>query len=597
MQPIGSIEVPNSDEFNYEVKYDGYRALLFITQANVQLTSRNNKDLSLSFPEIIKVGKSIQAMAAEILPLQLDGEIVILNNHYQSNFTLLQKRGRLKNKTTIRKTAEERPATFMAFDLLQFQGNNIRKWAFIKRKQKLAEILHADFFPHKRIQFVASHPHVDSLQKTVFSYKAEGIVAKRTKSKYTNGKSHHDWYKQKNWRTIRCFLTAYDPKNDYFIAAIYNEGKIQTIGKCKNGLEKDDFHILKQLFLNEGTKTGNVYTLPPAICASIHTLDLHKSELREPQFCALLPSELPKNCTKERLTLDLAMLPEAVEVTNKEKVFWPKTGATKGDLLVYMREVSPYILPFLQERALTVIRSPDGVEEQSFFQKSLPDYAPNFIRSVPVKEKRLIVCDSLDALIWFANHGSIEYHIPFQLIHDPYPTEIVFDLDPPSRKQFGLAIRAALLIKRLLDDLELVAFIKTSGNKGLQIHIPIPKESLSYNETAILTEAIAKTVEQEEPSMFTTERLKKNRKNRIYIDYVQHGKDKTIIAPYSPRMTTEATVATPLFWNEVHDDLSPDMFTITNVVQRIRQLGCPFDGFFTCGEKQQMKHIVQLVKH
>ena len=181
-------------------------------------------------------------------------------------------------------------------------------------------------------------------------------------------------------------------------------------------------------------------------------------------------------------------------------------------------------------------------------------------------------------------------------MEDQQPCEIVFDLDPPSIQYFDLAIKGALLIKKILDDLQLHAFIKTSGNTGLQIHIPIPPGSMSYTETGRFTEALATTIVQAEPTLFTIERMKKNRKKRLYIDYPQHGRNKTIIAPYSPRKTPQATVATPLFWEEVHEDLSPQQFTIQNVVKRVQTKGCPFDDYFRVQQGQNLHPLMELLR-
>src|SRR5699024_2465411 len=202
----------------------------------------------------------------------------------------------------------------------------------------------------------------------------------------------------------------------------------------------------------------------------------------------------------------------------------------------------------------------------------------------------------LESLIWFANHGALEYHVPFQMIDSTFPTEIVFDLDPPTTEKFSLAIKAARLIKQLLDQLELQSFIKTSGNKGMQIHIPLPHDAVTYDQTAILTEAIAKTVEKEAPNVFTTERFKKNRGGRLYIDFVQHGKNKTIIAPYSPRKTEEATVATPLYWEEVTENLKAEKFTIQNVVQRVQKIGCPWYFRYEAARPQKLAKVYELIQ-
>src|SRR5699024_8745031 len=184
---------------------------------------------------------------------------------------------------------------------------------------------------------------------------------------------------------------------------------------------------------------------------------------------------------------------------------------------------------------------------------------------------------------------------PFETIDSKSPSEIVFDLDPPGVEKFPLAIRAALMLKQLLDDLELVFFVKTSGNKGMQIHIPIPEGSMSYEKTAMLTKAIAETMENAAPTLFTTERLKKDRKERLYIDYMQHASGKTIIAPYSPRLTTSGSVAAPLFWEEVTSDLHPHQFTIENVVKRTQTNGCPFARFFETGKKQQLRKVQNML--
>src|SRR5699024_2816665 len=186
--------------------------------------------------------------------------------------------------------------------------------------------------------------------------------------------------------------------------------------------------------------------------------------------------------------------------------------------------------------------------------------------------------------------------VPFQTVYSTFPNEIVFDLDPPSRGKFQLAVQASRMIKQLLDELDLISFIKTSGNKGLQIHIPIPHDQLSFEETAIFTEVIATIVESAEPALFTTERFKKNRGGRLYIDYVQHGKNKTIIAPYSPRKTEEATVATPLYWEEINENLDPEQFTIQNVVKRVQKLGCPWLFHYEAARLQKLTRTFELIE-
>nr|WP_087973683.1 DNA ligase D [Oceanobacillus rekensis] len=596
MKPVSSSDIPTGDAWVYEVKYDGFRCVLtWKSNGTIRLTSKNKKDLTGNFPEIVEFCKENFKSIAPFLPLTLDGELVILNHKYQSNFSWIQKRGRLKNKDTIQNTAQIRPAVFMAFDLLEMKGASSITQKYSMRKKSLSSLF-AKLANADRVKLVEVFSKADEVNSAVFESKGEGIVAKRKVSTYQPGKSHRDWLKIKNWRTIEVFLTKYDMENGYFEVAVFKAEEVVTVGKCKHGLDTESFQTLKQLFISNGNKHGQVYTLPPAVCAAIHTLDLYKGELREPEFAMLLPNRKPEECTWNKFHLDLAMPPKNIELTNIDKLIWPDAFYTKGDLLTYMREVSPYMLPFLNKRALTVIRCPDGVDKEHFFQKHLPDYAPDFIMGVPSEDGKTIVCNNLESLIWFANHGSVEYHIPFQRIHSTVPTEIVFDLDPPDREHFYLAIEAAMLIRTLLNDLELKSFVKTSGNKGLQIHIPIREGSMTYEETAIFTQAIAWTIENISPDLFTTERMKKNRNGRLYIDYVQHGKDKTLIAPYSTRMTKEGTVATPLYWDEVQDGLHPTQFTIADVVKRVQELGCPFADYFETAAVQKLDKVLKLVR-
>lgn len=596
MKPIYREQLPIGEEFIYEVKYDGFRAILIWDLHEVKLMSRNNVDLTGNFPEIEHYCKSIQSSITPFLPITLDGELVILNNKVQANFSLMQKRGRLKSHEKIHMAAKKRPATFIAFDLLEVKGEPLYNEPLTVRKADLNNIETFNFnASSKRVVSLPYETDHEKATQLVFRYKGEGVVAKRKSSVYQKGKGHHDWFKVKNWRKINTILTAYDQENDYFHASVYDNKQLTSIGKCKHGLNDEEKEVLQSLFLTEGKQTNELFSLPPAICASIHTLGHTDGELREPMFTSLLPNEDPENCTFEKLELGLAQIPSTVDISKTDKIFWPKVKFTKGDLLIYLRDISPYMLPFLYERALTIIRCPDGVTEESFFQKSLPDYAPAFIKSIQTDDKNLIVCNSLDSLIWFGNHGSIEFHVPFQRVTQQDPVEIAFDLDPPEQQKFHLAVEAALLIKHLLDDLGLISFVKTSGNKGLQIHLPIEAGSMSYQETAKFTEAVALTIEKEAPTKFTTERMKKNRKGRLYIDYVQHGRDKTLIAPYSPRMTEDGTVATPLYWEELNEKLTPNQFTIKNVVERIETIGCPFINYHEAAKEQPINDLLSMI--
>jgi DNA ligase D len=270
---------------------------------------------------------------------------------------------------------------------------------------------------------------------------------------------------------------------------------------------------------------------------------------------------------KQRVTLTIN--DKEVTITNPTKQLWP--NITKSEYIQYLIKVSPLLLPFLTNRLLTVIRYPNGVTNEAFYQKNSPDYAPEYIEVKEITGKAYIICSNLETLVWLGNQGAIEFHIPFQRYDEIGPREIVIDLDPPSQKNFPLAVEAALILEETFKNLKIFSFIKTSGNKGMQIVIPIKGNWLTYDDTKIFTTFIANYLVKKEPKWFTVERLKKNRGNKLYVDFIQHAEGKTIIAPYSLRGNEEALVSTPLHWSEIHQPLSPKDFSMSTVLNRIKE--------------------------
>ena len=285
-----------------------------------------------------------------------------------------------------------------------------------------------------------------------------------------------------------------------------------------------------------------------------------------------------------------------IEITSPEKIIWPANKVTKHDYMAYLIQISPYMLPFLNNRLLTVIRYPHGVENSFFYQKNCPDYAPDYVETVESEGINYIVCNSVYTLCWLGNQLAIEFHVPFQAIGEAWPLEIVFDLDPPDTDHFFLAVKAAREIHTLLHQFRIKSYPKLSGNKGIQIHIPVYPRPLSYEDTRIFTGFIAQFLTEKFPDLFTTERMKKNRGGRLYIDYVQHAEGKTIIAPYSARGSNPyGQVAAPLYWNEVNDSLSPRHFTLDRVLKRVKEAKCPFHDYFT-SENLNLYRFIRTLK-
>ncbi|QGH35000.1 DNA ligase D [Gracilibacillus salitolerans] len=570
MLPTLVHEAPYGNEWIYQVKYDGFRCGLQWTDEEVKLWSRNGHDLSTSFPEIILWCQQHTSSFQAYLPLFLDGELIISITDYRTNFEQIQSRSRMK--TNIQKYSQKRPATFVAFDLLESKAQNLRQKSFSKRDQLLSSMLDG---MTGRIRKAPTFKKLEVILKVVDFHQAEGMVAKQKKATYAEGKRSKSWLKVKNFRTIPGIVTNWNTENNYFTLKYYQNETLFILGKCKNGLEQQEKETLATFFKRYGQKVnGTTWKVDPSICMDINCLSAKDQELREPVFHQFRFDIEPTDCNQHTIDQGLAQFPSTVSLSRLEKELFP--AVSKLDYLYYLRWIAPLMLPSLKDRRLTLIRYPDGVHEHSFYQKHLPDYAPSFIQTIPDDDKEMdILCQDLQSLIWFGNHGGLEFHVPFNKINKTDPEEIVFDLDPPSLDQFYVAVRAARLIKEMMEHQGFTPFVKTSGRTGLQIHIPI--HDMTYNETRTLMEATAKVLVESDPEHFTIERLKKNRGNRLYIDYVQHAPGKTIIAPYSTRATDEATVATPLFWNEVNETLDPKKFTIHTVPTRVKEKGCPFN--------------------
>ncbi|CAI8791034.1 bifunctional non-homologous end joining protein LigD [Brevibacillus sp. IT-7CA2] len=279
-----------------------------------------------------------------------------------------------------------------------------------------------------------------------------------------------------------------------------------------------------------------------------------------------------RTATKEyELTIDNHTL----SITNPDKPLWPQAKVTKLDYLRYLLIVAAPLLRYSKDRLLTVIRYPHGVGDKHFYQKNAPDYAPDWIQTRMWENVRYVLCNDRGTLVWMANQAALEWHVSFHLAKDETPTELVFDLDP-STDDFAVVIESALLLKQLLDELQLPSWVKTSGSSGLQVYVPIELR-YTFEQTRQVGHFIASYLVSKHPSLLTIERLVKNRGDKLYIDYLQHWRGKTLPAPYSTRAKEQATVSTPLLWEEVPHS-HPTDFTVYTVPKRLEAFGDLFSS-------------------
>ena len=270
-----------------------------------------------------------------------------------------------------------------------------------------------------------------------------------------------------------------------------------------------------------------------------------------------------------------------VELSNTGKVLFPGDGITKGDLVAYYQAVAGEMLPPLRDRPVSMTRFPDGISKSGIVQKNVPAYFPDWITRARVHKEggslRQVVCDKPATIVYLANQACIELHAFLsRLDHINEPDQLIFDLDPPDGDRFGDVRVCALRLRELLTgELGLPAFVKTTGGKGLHVHVPLNARQ-EFGTVREFARQAAELLAARNPDLVTTEQRKNKRGSRIYADIMRNAYAQLAVVPYSVRARPGAPVATPLSWDELDDEaLQPDRFTLRTVPGRIRGLGRP----------------------
>jgi bifunctional non-homologous end joining protein LigD len=268
-----------------------------------------------------------------------------------------------------------------------------------------------------------------------------------------------------------------------------------------------------------------------------------------------------------------------VELSNTGKLLFDDPEITKGDLVRYYRDMAGRILPHLRDRPLVMARYPDGIRGERIFQKNIPGYFPSWISRVEVEkaggELRQVVCDKPATLVYLANQACIELHAFLSKTGElECPDQLVFDLDPPGEDRFGDVVLLALRLRELLEDeLKLTAYVKTTGGKGLHIHLPL-RASDDFDAARRFARQASEVLAARNPDLLTTQQRRAGRGDRVYADVMRNAYAQTVVAPYSVRARPGAHVATPLWWEELEDrELTPRRFTLRSIGDRLERLG------------------------
>ncbi|WP_316793975.1 DNA ligase D [Pedobacter frigoris] len=578
----------------YEKKLDGYRALAFTeAKGGVKIMSRNGIDFKEKYKAVSEALKDLGLDAV------IDGELVVEDKKGKSYFQKLQNYDAETEDMTLK---------FYVFDLLALNGHDMRGMELVKRKELLKKLIDGLDEPA-----VIYNDHVHENGKELFKaaekHGWEGIIGKNATSVYSSDKRSDQWLKFKLQNSQEVIIIGFskpEGSRQYFgsIALAMYEGTALTyIGNCGTGFNeetlKDLHHKMRALVIKNKPvkekvhKEYNFTWVKPELVAEVTysewTEDQH---LRHPVFKGLRMDKEKDNVIKESPKeevgdKELLFGRKKVKLTNLDKLYWPKEGITKGELLSYYEKMSAYILPHLKDKALSLNRHPNGIDEPGFFQKDLDtDKIPKWIKSAPLysesndKHIDYLVCNDEATLLWMVNLGCIEINPWLSKYKTPdHPLFAVLDLDPHDI-DFKEAVKVALSAKELLDKMKLKSFIKTSGSKGLHIFIPIG-EKYDYDVSKDFIKYLGQMLFDLHPDTTSLERSPSKRKNKIYLDFLQNRRGQTIAAPYSARPKPGATVSAPLEWTEVNEQLDLKDFTIFNMEKRVKKKGELWKGALT----------------
>jgi bifunctional non-homologous end joining protein LigD len=589
----------DSNDWLFELKLDGYRAIAELDNGHVKLYSRNGLSFIDKYP---LVASALQKIKHRVV---LDGEIVLVEEDGKPNFQKLQ---HYESNTTY-------PLVYYVFDMLMYEGENMEELPLTERKKLLKKLLGNN----STIKYC---DHIEAkgkdFYKKVVAANMEGIMAKRKESSYTEGVRTKEWLKIKNVQTHEAVIAGYtSPRGSrsHFGALIlgkYNGSSLQYIGHTGTGFTvqslKDLWNQMQPLVtkdspFEEKIKVNAPVTwVKPKLVAELNYTELTTDNImRHPVFVRLRPDKDPKEATMKAdkkvaakatkktveenigeqvndttVTIDKRKL----ELTNLNKIFWPKEGYTKGDLIAYYDGMADYILPYLKNRPLSLKRNPHGIEDEGFYQKDAGGSAPSWVKKANIHSEsankiiHYLVCNDKATLLYLANLGCIEMN-PWNSTTTKLknPTYLVIDIDPSEKNTFNQVIDTALVTKEILDTAGAISFCKTSGATGLHVYIPMGNK-YDYETVKNFAHIIASLVQEQLPSFTTLERnLKKRGNKHIYVDYLQNRTGQTLASAYSLRPKEGATVSTPLEWKEVKQGLHPSDFNIQNILKRLEKKG------------------------
>ena len=604
-------EIPKKGKNLFELKLDGVRILATKDERGIDLVYRSGRSARDTYPEVVR---AMEALAVQ--RVVLDGEIVAFDERGRPAFERLARRIHGERRPDMRIALAETPVYFVVFDLLALGALDVVDLPLVARKKLLAELIRG-----QGVIRVLDHLETGGEQLFAFCREngLEGIVSKRADAPYRQGpRRTTDWIKTKTEQEALFVVIGYTrgENSRSRLGALdlgsYEDGRLVVRGKVGSGLDdasvEDLLRRLDGLVSETPTAEGGYDSAPRGrkyvrgeLVVRVRFLEWsEEGSLRFPVFLGIEHDADPTSATARPHDEDAKLTkvdarasepssddpPFRVRITNRQKLFFPADGLTKGDLVDYYDAIAPVILPYLKDRPVMLVRYPDGIDGKSFYQWNVPQGCPPWVKSVVLgkhvrspegddaHKKHVFLVDSREALLYVANLACIPIHILASRVSSTSDCDFLtidFDVNLASLRD---AIPLATTLREILGSVGLQGFPKTSGQTGLHVFVPLGR-GVSPEAARMMAELFGRFIVEHHPDKATMERVVQKRGPKVYVDTGQTGPSRTIVAPYSVRATPGAQVSTPLLWDEVTVDLDPSAFTIRTVPARVAERGDP----------------------
>jgi bifunctional non-homologous end joining protein LigD len=597
-------EVPNGKGWLHEAKYDGYRIIAGKAGDEVTLFSRSGLDWTVRFPTIARALLTFPADIALI-----DGEVAYVLPSGITDFKSLQEHI----------DTPDPAIRYFVFDLLSLDGKDWRKKPLKERRARLAKLMATQGIS----DFLIYADYVEGSGQEFFEQASaaglEGIVSKRADRPYISGRGR-DWLKIKSKRFEEFVIGGFSRSEvrgkpfSSLLLGSFEDGKLVYSGKVGTGFDDADFNALARKFKPlERTKSpfvevplverkGAVWLEPRLVAQIAFTERTRDRRLRHPSFQGLredkraidvrrdAPSNeeadvaQQKSSGKSKAKSDPVFF--GIKLTSPDKVFYPDVGVTKLDLATYYETIAAYILPYVVNRPISLVRCPEGCNKDCFFQRHAMKGMSDAIKQVAIsggesKEKYLYI-ENEAGLFGLAQIGVLEIHDwGVSLDHLYEPDRLVFDLDPDEGLELDVLKAAAIETREFLADLSLKSFLKSTGGKGLHVVAPIAPK-LDWDQVKAFAKAVADTLVDVRPDRYTANPLKRTRKGKIFVDYLRNQRGGSAIVNYSTRTKPNASVACPLSWDELDGLKVASPYTLKTLPLHIKaKKRDPWEGFFS----------------